>query len=634
MNKNDTIAPLPIRHMLCGPIATRHIAWFATLYLLIALTGFFLSIFDNPLSLRIFGLGLMFPGGGFLVNASTETLQGWLHIGMILGGGLSFSMAVMGWFATGNVLLPPLTWLALAVAASTMGHSHHMPAASIWGAVSVVLGLATLSGAIVYVRQLYARKARAGLNKWLQEKAPVIAVSFSGSDMTLPMEFSSDDTKRMRFLLDRALQPIENFDGFEWLDQFQTAAVRYQLNFLGYALSMAQYTHLPACSAYVTDAQRLLINKLTDYRIWRYWALENSWGNLRFNSDPVAHENIMFTGFAATQMAMYQRASGKNDFNTTGSFALHHPSGKRWSYSLPELVGVLKQKADDSPYHLIACEPNWVYPLCNMIGAAAIKAETPSIWAGQQDRFRHHLEHEFMDLHGRIIPCRSRYTGLALPIIGGAMPQALPCFFLNAILPDIAMRQWLLLRNKIMKDNRLRRELFWRIDTGNYRFSRAAAYAATALAAAELGDDEVRIACLEALDEECPTRINDGYFYRPQASVWAHAVEFLARSTVQNSFRSMIASPHDRSITPHISHATYPAVLISAATYADGKLRAILYKGTGSSRQEITIGGLKPQVTYRCQGTEQQQVRADIEGKAIISVILNGRVSFEMYEIG
>ena len=53
-------------------------------------------------------------------------------------------------------------------------------------------------------------------------------------------ELSAQDVKLMRFLLDRALQPLEAFDGFEWLDQFQTAAVRYQLNFIGYALSMAQ----------------------------------------------------------------------------------------------------------------------------------------------------------------------------------------------------------------------------------------------------------------------------------------------------------------------------------------------------------------------------------------------------------
>ncbi len=40
---------------------------------------------------------------------------------------------------------------------------------------------------------------------------------------------------------------------------------------------------------------------------------------------------------------------------------------------------------------------------------------------------------------------------MALPTIGGALPQALPCLFLNATMPKIALRQWLLLPKKIIK---------------------------------------------------------------------------------------------------------------------------------------------------------------------------------------
>ena len=71
---------------------------------------------------------------------------------------------------------------------------------------------------------------------------------------------------------------------------------------------------------------------------------------------------------------------------------------------------------------------------------------------------------------------------------------------------------------------------FWRIDTGNYRFSRAAAFAGTALAAVEMGDREVADLCLAALAEQCPAVAEADTFDRPHASVWAHAVEFCARS--------------------------------------------------------------------------------------------------------
>jgi hypothetical protein len=177
----------------------------------------------------------------------------------------------------------------------------------------------------------------------------------------------------MRFVLDRALQPVSSYQGFEWLDQFQTAAVRYQLNFMGYALSMAQATRLPALHGYLDDAQRRLIEKQTDYRVWRYWALENLWGNLARDPNPVARENIMFTGFCAAQIALFHAASGRRDYEQPGSLVLRHPSGRTFRFDLTSLVEALEREYMRSAFCLVACEPNWIYPLCNTIAAAAVR---------------------------------------------------------------------------------------------------------------------------------------------------------------------------------------------------------------------------------------------------------------------
>ncbi len=158
------------------------------------------------------------------------------------------------------------------------------------------------------------------------------------------------ELRLMRFLLDRALQPVASYDGFEWLDQFQTAAVRYQLNFIGYALSMAQATRLPALGSYLNEAQRRLIDKQTDHRIWRYWAIENLWGNLRADPNPVVRENIMFTGFCATQIAMYHAASGRRDYDRPASFALRHPSGKSYDYDFGSLIEALDRELQRSAF--------------------------------------------------------------------------------------------------------------------------------------------------------------------------------------------------------------------------------------------------------------------------------------------
>jgi linalool dehydratase/isomerase-like protein len=279
----------------------------------------------------------------------------------------------------------------------------------------------------------------------------------------------------------------------------------------------------------------------------------------------------------------------------------------------------------------VACEPNWIYPLCNTIGVAAMKSHDRMHGGGRWDplaaQFRERLEDEFIDLAGRIVPCRSNYTGVALPMIGGAPPQAMPCFFLNATFPDIALRQWLLLRRGLLRAGGagLNRSRFWPIDTGNYRYSRAAAFAGTALAAVELGDRDVALACLEAMDQECPARSDGESYYRPAASVWAHAVEFFARNGEANGFRNLIEGPRQVERRMLLDDVAYPDVLVASATETDGMLRAVLYPGTASSRQRLGFSGLRNDGRYACDGTEEGEVIADRTGAASVHVLLDGR---------
>jgi hypothetical protein len=248
-------------------------------------------------------------------------------------------------------------------------------------------------------------------------------------------------------------------------------------------------------------------------------------------------------------------------------------------------------------------------------------------WQPHAARFRDRLEHEFIDLAGRFVPCRSDYTGLALPMIGGAPPQAMPCFFLNATFPDIAQRQWLLLRRHLLQDGGtgLDRRRFWRIDSGNYRYSRAAAFASTALAAVELGDREVAQACLDALEQECPARSDAGGYYRPDASVWAHAVEVFARNGETDGFRRLVEKPRQDEQRMMLDGLAYPDVLVASATESDGMLRAVLYPGSKPGRHHVGFSGLIPDGRYACDGMEEADIVADGAGAARAHVLLAGR---------
>jgi hypothetical protein len=439
----------------------------------------------------------------------------------------------------------------------------------------------------------------------------------------------------MRLLLDRALQPVERFDGFEWIDQFQTAAMRYQINFISYALSIATHAYLPAFEGYLAQAQSNLAAKQLDHRVWRYWGLENLWGNLAADRDPIARDNIMFSGFLAAQIAFAKSSTDLTDYDAPGSLQFNHPSGKSYRYSLPEIVERLTQRYRAAPLGLLACEPNWIYPLCNIMTASAIRATDAQFgtrnWDSIADTFRRRLENDFTSADGRLLAFRSSLTGFGTSSVGGALMQALPCLFVNAILPDVAERQWRRVRHDLTGPRR-RRHL-WPIDVGNYRLTRASSLAGTAAAAVELGDNEMAELLLNRLDAECPKQRLDGVAHRPGISVLSHALEVMARLGAANTLQTLAAKPQPRTKRgPFIKRANYPDVLIAAARVDGCGLHAVLYPGSGSGYRPLTIAGLLPYHRYVIDIGSHHPFSADAVGEASLQVPLHGRTELRIQQ--
>lgn len=396
--------------------------------------------------------------------------------------------------------------------------------------------------------------------------------------------------------------------------------------------------HVPAFHGYFRTAQENLVAKQQDHRIWRYWQLENLWGNLRTSADTIPRDNIMLSGFLAAQIAYHHGASGQRTFDAPGSLVFERPSGERYVYSLPTLIDALARQYKTSEYGLLACEPNWIYPLCNTISASAIRAFDAANGTAHcdaiEDSFRHRLETEFITAGGRFVPFRSSVTGFPAPMIGGAVMQAFPYFFLYAVFPDIAQRQWLVLRRDLTEDG-CRRAL-WPIDVGNYRFSRASSYAATAAAAVELGDTEVADRLLSLLDEECPVTVSDHVANRSNASLWAHSVELIARCGRAGTLRSLVTSPRSSAPSgPFIQEATYPDVLVAKAANANGVLSSVLYPGERSGKKALTIGGLAPNNSYVATGAVGEfRFAADTQGTARFELPVDGRTELQIERTG
>lgn len=636
---DDEWALLPPCTRLWGPATTRQLARLLGAYLTLVALGSALLLLARQDALQIFGLGLLLPGAGFLAHADICTSSGIGHGLAALCSLGAFAFSLLIWFGTGNILAPPLVWFTSAVWAASMRHGAIQ--SGLLKAVYASMGWAALVLALTMLAWFaVARRQRRLDNGYLDQQRGRLGQVFTAPPPRrgeLP-EMSLAHLQRLRFALDRALQADEAFSGFEHRDQFQTAALRYQLNFLGYGLALTQARFTPALAGYARQAQRQLLHKQAQHRVWAYWALENRWGNLRGDPDPVARENIMYTGFVALQMALFQASTGCTEFSKRGALRLTHPRGHSYAHDFASLKASLTQAYQPSPYYLIACEPNWVYPLCNMMGASAVLAHDAqhglSEWRAHAMAFRHHLEAEFLDGMGRYVPCRSARTGLALPAIGGVMPLAMPCYFLNALAPDLARRQWLLLRRRLFDGSgRFRRRAFWPIDTGNYGFSRASAYAATALAAVELGDESVAAHCLAALEDECPSMLQDGVIHRAKASVWAHGVELMALAGARDGFRRLITTPSlvtagaEEGSGPRLEGLRYPDVLVASA-HADaltGSLQAVLYGGLGDGVQRMTVSGLRAHARYRVKAAGVNQVQADAQGRVCLVVPLLGR---------
>jgi hypothetical protein len=567
-------------------------------------TGLTITSFVTPSAFMPALLGAMFPGAGFLHWAAGDQFV--IAIGLSLTGLGLFTTALVLWFATGNLIAPLLIWAVLAAVSGIPSLFTLSSAEVASGWPSLLAPFAVIGLGLAVLRPIKPPRAHS-VAALLEPK--------NSDTAELPLE----ELQRLRLLLDRALQPADRFDGFEWRDQFQSAAVRYQVNFVAYALALARRRYAPAADAYYREAQMKLLTKIGDRRMWSYWRLENAWGNFRLNADPIPHQNIMYPGFTTLQMAI-----GGN-----GGDLVLHDKGHEWRrYDLETITRILARQYGTAPYGLLTCEPNWIYPLCNLITVTGLKAADAAMGAGHWPRleedFLRNLQREGTKADGSFIAFRSALTGIAPPTPGGIVMQSFPCLFLNCLAPDLAQAHWQRIRAKL--DSGDWRRLFWPADIGNYGLSRATSYTATAAAAAEIGDMEIAAECLQRLEMECPSHLNDGVIHRERASLWAHALEIAARATRKNGWRDLVVRPRTDG-GPRLARASYPDVLIARAESEGHKLHLVLYPGRSDGAQMIGLSGLMPEQRYLTGHESEPVLTVDHAGHATLRVVLRSRTA-------
>jgi Linalool dehydratase/isomerase len=623
-----------------GPVTRRRLRRFLTGLAIVAVAAALVAVTTESRALRAFALGVLVPGGGFVYGTPNIVLAA---IGVVVSL-IALLVALMWWTLFGNILAPPAVIVgSAALSAFTTGGSVRD------GALAVVLVVfALLVGAALVldsVRQRTARHRGKQRNTYL---ADIPAPAPRSPDFRVS-ELSEQDLAHQRWLLHLALQPVDRFDGFDRLDQFSFSALRYQLNFTQYALAMAQRHHTPAFQGYVSAAQRNLIEKMLEPRVWRYWRLENLWGNLDPNPDPVRRDNIMFSGYFALMLSLYRNASGDSRYDAPGSLVFRTGGGREFSYDHPTILRIVARQFTDEASGMWPCEPGFAYPMCNALGASGVlggqgyyDSRNGELAPGMLASVQKGLAEEYTYPDGSIAHVRSTRFGFAPPGVGsgaimGAWQRANLPLLMRPVDPVAAQRLWEILRHEDAKlvDGTFtlpRLTMSDKRDIGNLGASMANFWSCLYADAREFGDARIASAVHQVAEESLEPQVRAGARAYAKASVYSNAIFNLGRFIDEHGYTDAVTAPPPAAWLrgPVLADAPYPECLVARAETDGTALSLVLRPGEGPCRVRLSLARLQPGARYSARGASPDQVTAEPDGTALLEVELGGRTEVQL----
>jgi hypothetical protein len=418
-------------------------------------------------------------------------------------------------------------------------------------------------------------------------------------------ELQPDMLAGLRYIYDRALQPIYEFQGFDVIDQFRESAIRYQLNYMGYALAMAQCHYVPNFRGYLQQAQRNIIEKFLDRRVWSYWRIENALGNLRFNADPIGRDNIMLGGFFNANLALYAAGTGDMRYAAPGALTFRLDDRTVFEHDARSVTAAARSNYVASPFCLYPCEPSFAFSYCNLLALTGIQVNdrvfATAYAKSVVPEFRRHFDNEFFDDDGSIIAGRVTRTGMRFHFFDATFTRAAYCYLAHPHFPDIAERTWAMLREERVRFDaagELDLELSFmdNLDIGNYRRTDAGMYVELLLAGREHGDDEVADAALRGLDRLHGRLHADGSLRYQGLSNFNNAHVVMGRMMRRHDWRSLVIEgpPPEALRGPVLAEAPFPDVQVARARSDGDDLDLVLHPGDSNP------GGCHDQHALRC----------------------------------
>ena len=169
-------------------------------------------------------------------------------------------------------------------------------------------------------------------------------------------------------------------------DQRGVFSIRYQAAFAGYAAA-ALGMRRPAWPEASGAVLRACIERLLDRQSWSY--ISAYWRNEPTFPDPVAHENIMYSGHLLQLLALYEALTGDAVYRVRG-FDFVWEDGRRFHYTTLTLAEAIAIQMRADPSGGVACEPGLIFFPCNnhaQIGLRLLEGLGVGNWRRERERW-------------------------------------------------------------------------------------------------------------------------------------------------------------------------------------------------------------------------------------------------------
>jgi hypothetical protein len=198
-----------------------------------------------------------------------------------------------------------------------------------------------------------------------------------------PAHLNDVEAGHLRHMMNLAARLPDDWSGMMGRTTLQEdfGSLRFQLAYMAYALALTHVHRLPAAPAVFRKPFDALIQKMLSPDVWTYWHFVST-GNGPFNRglgelpaqwDPVAIDNIMYSGYIQSMALLYHYLFRDGKFAEPGALTFSvHPlfwsqGGKHFPYDERSLNQHLYWNMVERGYLGIACEPNCVFQICNQI---------------------------------------------------------------------------------------------------------------------------------------------------------------------------------------------------------------------------------------------------------------------------